>query len=478
MPKGITITVDNQILLQQIKQLSENGLIPDQSEAEEWWGRRLIDFDLEYTSTPPKQFDHLINQITNEIENNENRKRARSDSNKKDLRRCVRAIVLNFAYMPHMIKACDKVYLVVSLSKFSFGDGNDKLFEGVKYPQFKAAYDVLMSDRLGYLHIHQLPYKGRRRTSIGATEKLQKLIQGIQDQCVKITFHPSKSGLLKNRVFLRDKEKKNIAYKDTVNNKRIKTNLERINRLLCGTDINLKLPANLHDDFIKHLENRDINYIDQTRVLLKRVFNLERFDLGGRFYNGWWQGIPEDYRSYININGQNVIELDYSEMHPTMVYAEAKIPKPENSYLPIAKMTEKLGEKIARDWGKLVFNMLLNADTRYPYQPKEYKLIQKETGIKWRELLDAMCEHHAPIKEHYFGTGIGRHLQYIDSQIAEAVLLHFTNIEVPCLPIHDSFIVPAGYKEELYGVMNRYAKEITGIDITIKGKGGGAPLPH
>ena len=134
-------------------------------------------------------------------------------------------------------------------------------------------------------------------------------------------------------------------------------------------------------------------------------------------------------------------------------------------------MVDVLDEKVVRNWGKLVFNMLLNADTRYPYQPKEYKPIQKATGIKWRELLDAMREQHGLIKDQYFGTGVGRHLQYLDSQIAEAVLLHFTNMKVPCLPIHDSFIVPVEYEGELYSVMDRYAKEMAGVAIAIKNKG-------
>ncbi len=462
---------DNKTLLDQIKQLSEGGMLPDHSDATEWWGRRLIDFDLEYTSTPPKQFDHLINQITDDIEKNEERERSRGNDARKELRRCVRAIVLNVAYMPSMIKACSTVYLAVSLSKPSFGDGNNRLFEGVKYQTFKATYDALMSDKLGYISIHHLPYQGKRRTSIGATEKLQRLIEGVECRCTDIIFHPSKDALSKNRVFLRNQKKKDIAYKDNTHTKRMKANLTTINRLLCNVNIGIAIPSqSAHDKLIKSLEARDINYIDRTHVLLKRVFNLEQFDLGVRFYGGWWQNIPEDYRGYIKINGQDVVELDYSEMHPTIVYAEMGAAKPESAYLPMPKLTEKLGEKVARVYGKLAFNMLLNADTRYPRQPKEYKPVKEATGVEWRELLDATCKQHELIKDRYFGTGAGRHLQYVDSQIAEAVLLHFANIGVACLPIHDSFIVPVDYEEELHAVMDKYAKQVAKVSISKKKK--------
>jgi hypothetical protein len=42
----------------------------------------------------------------------------------------------------------------------------------------------------------------------------------------------------------------------------------------------------------------------------------------------------------------------------------------------------------------------------------------------------------------FFGTGYGVRLQFLDSQIAEAVMLRM--LPEPCLPVHDSFIVRSG----------------------------------
>ena len=59
-------------------------------------------------------------------------------------------------------------------------------------------------------------------------------------------------------------------------------------------------------------------------------------------------------------------------------------------------------------------------------------------------------------------------LQYIDSVISEKVMGHFLKPAIPILGIHDSFIVPENYKDELDGVMKECYKNRFGYDIKIK----------
>ena len=56
-------------------------------------------------------------------------------------------------------------------------------------------------------------------------------------------------------------------------------------------------------------KNDPINLSNRT---LRRVFNRDSFEMGGRFYGGWWQNIPSAYRSVITINGYRTVEADYS----------------------------------------------------------------------------------------------------------------------------------------------------------------------
>ncbi len=52
------------------------------------------------------------------------------------------------------------------------------------------------------------------------------------------------------------------------------------------------------------------------------------------------------------------------------------------------------------------------------------------------------------------GTGKGIFLQNIDSNIADAIMSNLINQNIPVLPVHDSFIVPQQFEDELRRQMN------------------------
>ena len=52
----------------------------------------------------------------------------------------------------------------------------------------------------------------------------------------------------------------------------------------------------------------------------RRIFT-DSWSLHGRFYC-WPQNIPSAARARMTINNQPVVELDYSAMHPTMLYCQ------------------------------------------------------------------------------------------------------------------------------------------------------------
>ena len=57
-------------------------------------------------------------------------------------------------------------------------------------------------------------------------------------------------------------------------------------------------------------------------------------------------------------------------------------------------------------------------------------------------------------------TGIGRRLQNIDSDICARVQRRLRHAGIPCLSVHDSFIVPASHSEQLRSTMdNEFSKE-------------------
>ncbi len=169
-------------------------------------------------------------------------------------------------------------------------------------------------------------------------------------------------------------------------------------------------------------EDRQCRHKDFHRSFTCRIFNDGRFDHGGRFYGGWWQQLGGEQRAAIEINGAAVVEIDYKAMHLAILYAQ-----------------------VGRDWFKD-----FGGD---PYHVAGYEQTHLEE-IELEALICAFRAKHVPI-DRYFFSGAGIELQYIDSNMAEYVINHFTRKDVPVLTVHDSFLVPFQYAEELAVVMEK-----------------------
>ena len=91
----------------------------------------------------------------------------------------------------------------------------------------------------------------------------------------------------------------------------------------------------------------------------------------------------------------------------------------------------------------------------------------RQTGKTWKQLRDMILKRHKPIN-HMFFCGKGNNLQYLDSIIAEQVMLHFAKNDIPVLPVHDSFIITAGLFIDLLEVMEKEFKKHIGVPIDIR----------
>ena len=229
---------------------------------------------------------------------------------------------------------------------------------------------------------------------------------------------------------------------------------------------------------------------DLTNRVLRRVFGMNSFDCGGRFYGGWWQGIPSDYRKYIEIGGAVTREMDYSSIQPRIMYAEVGVHPPDDAY-----QLDSWPQNV-RPYAKKAFNQLVNSDVSsrnenqwHRFAPDivlpategatgdltEHQLaalrrdqFEAEFGRPYSDLLRDILRKHEPIEQYFFSGAWGR-LQRIDSDIAEAVMIRLLNAEVPItvLPIHDSFIVRRGAEYSCFYAMSEAFEEIVGIPAEI-----------
>lgn len=133
------------------------------------------------------------------------------------------------------------------------------------------------------------------------------------------------------------------------------------------------------------------------------------------------------------MNLAETVELDFSTLHLSMLYAQRNI----------ELLSDPYSFDFNRNIAKKTILVLINAETEY----SALKALEKEykNTLDFKPIIAAAKQYHTPIAD-CFGSGIGIKLQNYDAKIAVNVISHFAEKGVPCLPIHDSFIVEKRYK--------------------------------
>ncbi|MEO0938631.1 MAG: hypothetical protein AAFY38_10810 [Pseudomonadota bacterium] len=239
-------------------------------------------------------------------------------------------------------------------------------------------------------------------------------------------------------IRLKDAEDRLCGYDDTPETMALRAHLGEINAKLDATDIDTARPLTIHD--------KGPDYKGR-KARLYRVFNRGSFDQGGRFYGGWWQQIKSEARPKITIDGQHTIEADFRGFNPAVLFAEAGQPIPDDPYCPIVGAN---ADDDLRDHAKATLAALLNSKTGTTEEPRDFDRARwGMTAEDFRaKVLDAF-----PMVPAMLGTEKGLTLQRLESDLAEAIMLHFVRQGHAILPIHDAFIVQAHLERELVQVM-------------------------
>jgi hypothetical protein len=205
--------------------------------------------------------------------------------------------------------------------------------------------------------------------------------------------------------------------------------------------------------------------IQLQNVQLTRIFSRGSMELGGRFYRGWWQSIPSQHRPHIRIDGKKTIEVDYSGMCLRILYALAKqeMSLEDDPYDIGLDNWEGRGDKRRSNIKKIINALINDEDGVYVIPKKALKLLNVT-----EEQFNSLLTKKHPLIAEQLNSGVGLKAQYIDSQIAEAVMLELMEEDIVVLPVHDSFIVPAGYQSALEASMNYHFNQITGSSSIVE----------
>jgi hypothetical protein len=274
-------------------------------------------------------------------------------------------------------------------------------------------------------------------------------------------------------IILRDKNKQTVDYIDNKNVRRMRKVLSDYNSLIRNTHIDC---CHLREPVIHRKDGKRVR-ISQANKFTTRIFNNKSWKQGGRFYGGFWQQIPSEDREYIYIDGERTVEVDYSGLHIMLLYARLKLnySRVSPGEDPYQVHVDGLNKDEARNLGKNVLLMGVNADT----EKKAFQAVRGEfngTGIipptvkltddLLGDVLFQLKAKHPQIADQLC-SGAGIDLQWIDSQITEKLIEHFTPLGVPILCVHDSYIVPhhmaTGLRQEMEHAFLNVTKLMDGL---------------
>lgn len=316
----------------------------------------------------------------------------------------------------------------------------------------------------------ELGQKGKVVTKINPTEHLKEKFDKIglawAQQSIK-----SDEELILMRDVIKDgnnKKVKQTVHLPEYDDKKVHLeNLKEINKALLNNCITLDLSdedlAKVHlKDTDEHDDTRSFNKsLMITNIQLSRIFARGQVGLGGRFYRGWWQAIPSIHRPHIRINGYKTDEVDFSGIGIKILYRMVGNTYNKEDPYDIGLYNWQGKTDPRRKVVKKALNALVNdIDGNYKLSCKEIGAL----GLNNKEFKEYVFEAHKPIA-HLFQTDAGLKAQFIDSRIAEAVMLKMIKQNSIALPIHDSFIVRLRDRGMLLNAMKESCLEIIGLEI-------------
>ena len=304
------------------------------------------------------------------------------------------------------------------------------------------------------------------QSRLWASEKLITLFEKARFNQFYISYHEDWEPIV-----LRNESKDAQEYSDTSETKRMRSVLLDYIKILEQTHIDiydLETSVLTIGDGKKKMRLQ----INQQDKRVRRIFNNSRWDQGGRFYGGWWQRCPKNYRKKIQFDGIMTAEIDFSGLHIVILYAQEGI----NYWAEVNEDPYELHgindidpDVDLRAAAKLLLLTAINSDdTKKAFKAFRSQSVtgspeKKMTDGQLSAMLQQLAQKHEPIA-HKLASGAGIDLMYVDSQITEKLIEKFTYVyKCPILTVHDSYIVPFGYDHFLYQEMQAAFEEVTGV---------------
>lgn len=254
----------------------------------------------------------------------------------------------------------------------------------------------------------------KRYSRIMATNKLLDKCKLFKIEKVKLdlTVAPESVRLHVNR--------KEVDYVDTEQTNAIRLEVDKINKVLSETDISV--------------EGKDY---DTTDKLIRRIFN-DTFDRGGRFFGGFWEGMPKENRRLLRIGSKETSELDFKATFPSIMYGMRGLPIPGDCYA-IEGYDRNRQVKTA-----VLFMVTCTKETLL----NDYKYLP--------EFIEAIEQYHSPIADMFYNPELCFTLMKLESDLAAKIMSELAQQGIPVIGVHDSFVVAKEHEDLLHETMTKW----------------------
>lgn len=208
----------------------------------------------------------------------------------------------------------------------------------------------------------------------------------------------------------------------------------------------------------------------QGASVLRRFFVTSdpsrfNFDLGGRLYGGWWQTLPRGDRDGLRIDGEEVVDLDFSNMFLRLAYLHAGKEAPEGD---LYGGVRGLAEPRWREGVKRITASLLCRESALQRLPKGMEGMLP-SGMTGKAVRDALIERHPALRSS-FESGVGLRLMFLESEILVGALLRLADQGVTALPMHDGLMVARSAENVARAAMAEGCLAVLGRELPIVAK--------
>lgn len=392
----------------------------------------------------------VLNQITRFEQHRRPRTRARRAVDQLVFERTVAAIVCDLIHA----QLVGDPAIAVSRSNRELGR-KSRYRSAVLGKQLPHVLDLMAAPEMAFVDAElgfKNPFGRNQRTLIRPGKRLIERIEDHRLDLSDLGHDPDEEVIvLRGEREHPNREPEQLEYDDTPQTMAIRQQLRRLNAFLEAAKLTIAL-------------EREHDRTDKQQRRLQRFFTRGSFTSGGRLFGGFWLDLKkDDRRRGLLIDDESTVELDFGQMAPSLLYSYVGArPTVDDAYLLPSLPVPSL----FREGVKKLFNALLFSEGPLVRKPQgTRKLLPRHVSIE--QLVEELRLLHRPIA-HLFGTGIGHHIQFLESELLLEVLDKAMEQGVVALPIHDAIIVKHSSAARARQLMEEVFERRTGFMPSIK----------